>query len=497
MMSSVPNTRRVNNASRYAAGFVIAVLLLRALAAVVVPIMDDTEARYAEIARKMLADGHWTVPQFDDGVPFWGKPPLAFWLSAGGIALFGAGEFGPRAPILLIAAVLLFLFWRFVEECEDAPTAHLATVLLATSAVFLVSAGAVMTDLVLLLALFIMMSACWRFSRDGDVRHGLWMFAALGAGLLTKGLMILAVGGLPIAVWLTLTKKWKPFLARLPWVSGLALAAVIAVPWYVAAELKTPGFLHYFLIGEHFSRFFEPGWEGDRYGWARGQPFGMIWVFYLIGLAPWSVLVPAYLFIKRRGLDWMDSENDGTRRELVLFLLCWVLAPAVLLTFARNIIWTYSLPAVPPAAILLAMTLKGSRNAESSAPDPLPKVMTTAAVFLGAVFIAGGFALQNPKWVSQVTYKPFVEQFKSLCPDATCRLWCFGERIHSAEYYLRGQTKRIEQVSGLFGDEHRARHFFIGLHTVVNRLPPPEMAQLEPVRRYGKMGLWRLKPKPE
>ncbi|MCF8719368.1 4-amino-4-deoxy-L-arabinose transferase-like glycosyltransferase [Nitrospina gracilis Nb-211] len=460
-----------------------------------IPIMDDTEARYAEIARKMVTGGHWIVPQFDNGVPFWGKPPLAFWLSAGGIALFGAGEFGPRAPILVLSAILLFLFWRFVKECEDTATAHFATVLLATSAVFLVSAGAVMTDLVLLLTLFVMMSTCWRFSRDGGVRNGLWMFAALGAGLITKGLMILAVGGLPIAVWLTLTKKWKSFCGRLPWVSGLALAGVIAVPWYVAAEMKTPGFLHYFFIGEHFSRFLEPGWEGDRYGWARGQPFGMIWVFYLIGLAPWSVLAPAYLFFKRHGPDGLRGALQEERREFVLFLLCWVLVPAMFLTFARNIIWTYSLPAAPAAALLLAIALKGSWNAESSAPDPLPMAMMAAGVILGAVFVAGGFVLQNPKWVSQVTYQPFVEKFKTLCPDKTCRLWCFGERIHSAEYYLRGQTKRIEQISPFFRDKNRARHFFIGLRTVVNRLPPREMAQLEPVQRYGKVGLWRLKPK--
>lgn len=107
--------------------FLIILLCARVVGAVMIPIMDDTEARYAEIARKMVTGGHWIVPQFDNGVPFWGKPPLAFWLSAGGIALFGAGEFGPRAPILVLSAILLFLFWRFVKECEDTATAHFAT----------------------------------------------------------------------------------------------------------------------------------------------------------------------------------------------------------------------------------------------------------------------------------------------------------------------------------------------------------------------------------
>ena len=40
------------------------------------PLTDNTEARYAEIARKICETGHWIVPQIDYGVPFWGKPPL-------------------------------------------------------------------------------------------------------------------------------------------------------------------------------------------------------------------------------------------------------------------------------------------------------------------------------------------------------------------------------------------------------------------------------------
>lgn len=42
------------------------------------PLMDTTEARYAEMSRKMLETNQWLVPQFDYGIPFWGKPPLSF-----------------------------------------------------------------------------------------------------------------------------------------------------------------------------------------------------------------------------------------------------------------------------------------------------------------------------------------------------------------------------------------------------------------------------------
>ncbi|HTM72428.1 MAG TPA: glycosyltransferase family 39 protein, partial [Pseudolabrys sp.] len=54
-----------------------------------VPLMDTTEARYGEIARKMAELNDWVTPWFDYGVPYWGKPPLAFWLTATSFKVFG------------------------------------------------------------------------------------------------------------------------------------------------------------------------------------------------------------------------------------------------------------------------------------------------------------------------------------------------------------------------------------------------------------------------
>ena len=39
------------------------------------PVMDKTEARYAEIARKMAELGDWVTPWFDHGVPFGANRP--------------------------------------------------------------------------------------------------------------------------------------------------------------------------------------------------------------------------------------------------------------------------------------------------------------------------------------------------------------------------------------------------------------------------------------
>lgn len=82
------------------------------------PLMDTTEARYAEMSRKMLETNQWLVPQFDYGIPFWGKPPLSFWASAVTMKLGGVNEWSARlAPFLASLAMgLLFFAWPFRSQ---------------------------------------------------------------------------------------------------------------------------------------------------------------------------------------------------------------------------------------------------------------------------------------------------------------------------------------------------------------------------------------------
>ena len=100
--------------------FLVAVLLLRLISMGAYPLMDTTEARYAEMSRKMLETGHWLVPQFDYGIPFWGKPPLSFWATAVTMKLGGINEWSARlAPFLASLTMgLLFFAWPFPVQTE-------------------------------------------------------------------------------------------------------------------------------------------------------------------------------------------------------------------------------------------------------------------------------------------------------------------------------------------------------------------------------------------
>ena len=74
-------------------------LLARLVGMAAAPLMDTTEARYGEIGRKMAELNDWVTPWFDYGVPYWGKPPLAFWVTAISFKLFGVNEFAARCRI--------------------------------------------------------------------------------------------------------------------------------------------------------------------------------------------------------------------------------------------------------------------------------------------------------------------------------------------------------------------------------------------------------------
>ena len=83
------------------------VMLIRLLFLGTYPLADTTEARYGEMGRLMVETGNWITPQFEKGIPFWGKPPLSFWLTAVSFKMFGIHEFSARLPSFFWELLLL------------------------------------------------------------------------------------------------------------------------------------------------------------------------------------------------------------------------------------------------------------------------------------------------------------------------------------------------------------------------------------------------------
>ena len=118
-------------------------------------------------------------------------------------------------------------------------------------------------------------------SRDARRIWRIAFWSMVGIGALCKGLADWALIGMPlIAYAIAVRKPIALFKQVFDWL-GVGVAICIFMPWYIAAEYYNPGFLNYFIVGEHFSRFLIPAWKGDRYGNAHVEALGTIWIFWV------------------------------------------------------------------------------------------------------------------------------------------------------------------------------------------------------------------------
>ncbi|MBI3771731.1 MAG: glycosyltransferase family 39 protein [Gammaproteobacteria bacterium] len=414
---------------------IMAVLaLLRVIAMTWFPLTDATEARYAEIARKMLETGNWVTPQYDYGVPFWAKPPLSTWLSAGSMAIFGVNEFAARLPALVLSIGVIALIYGWIKQHRGADQALITAIILATCAMFFAGSGTVMTDTSLAFATTLSMIAFWQAYQTKSHVWGYLFFIGQGIGLLAKGPLVLVLSLMPIGLWLIWKRDLLLFFRVLPWISGTLLMLVIAAPWYWLAETRTPGFLNYFLVGEHFYRFVDSGWQGDLYGHAHAQPHGTILIYWLLGAMPWS-LAALYWLIRR----YKSVLQEWRQSEWLVYLGLWAVAALVFFSLASNVIPPYILPMLPAFAVLLVELAWGYYMSRGSIAWKRWGVV--GLIFPMILVIASVAAGQNPTYSYVDTQKPVVEAYLRDRPNTDSRLIYVGDRYYSAEFYTGGKAQ--------------------------------------------------------
>lgn len=435
------------------------------------PLTDNTEARYAEIARKMLETGHWIVPQIDYGVPFWGKPPLSFWLTAIFYKLFGVNEFAARLPSLLLAVAVCALAYTLACRQRGADLARKTVVVIATTVLMMVSAGGVMTDPAMLLGTALSMTAFWLAFTTGSRRWGYLFFVGIAIGLMAKGPVATALTLLPIGAWAVLAGRIRSAWRAVPWITGTSLSLVLVIPWYWAAEQHSPGFLHYFLVGEHWQRFTVSGWKGDLYGSGHPHLRGTIWMYGLLAGLPWA---PWLLWRWLRG--WHPGRFQALRTDngWTIYLLSWMLAPLLFFTLAANILPTYVLSGLVGFGILTAEAWCGTASVGSG----------RRLWLLGLVVPVLAVAITLWVWpaIGYQSQKGLIAQYRRGDPAGASSLTYLFKRPASAEFYSRGRATVVEDLPAL--QERLAgpgNAYFVAESSVYARLPEDLHAQLRPV----------------
>lgn len=456
--------------SRICIAILVATALIRLATLGAYPLADTTEARYANIARLMLMTGDWITPQIELGVPFWGKPPLWTWITAASLGVFGLTEFAARLPAFLLMTACVFLLVDFATKNLNRKTALVAAVIVATSAVGFVNAGAVTTDSTLVLTTTVAMIAFWHAAVGRQAAWGYVFFIAIGLGLLAKGPVAAVLTLAPIAIWLVWCRQWSALQNSSVWVFGPFLTLAVALPWYLLAEQKTPGFLNYFIVGEHWSRFVVSGWDGDLYGSAHSEAKGTIWLFWAASVLPWSIV--AARFLGARILDKTRAPLTDWHRYLVL----WALMPMVFFTFAGNILPSYILPGLPAFALLLAQPVAATNSRTIHAGWLVPLLF----MLLGPLVLFDRLAERS--------HRDLVEFVQS--KGDLERLVYWRDRPFSADHYSRGLAKKvdtIEQLEAILDLPGRA--YVVAKTHRLKDLPPELSRRLVDIRSYSRYTL--------
>ena len=329
--------------------------------------MDDVDAVQAQIARNTLDSGDWVSARLD-GIVYLEKSPLIYWMIAVSYAVFGVHDWAARIPVALSAVALCWLTFRIGMWAFSARAGLWAGLTLATSVGLWLFTRIQIPDVTVTLTIALALWAFLRALDSEEARPGVWsavMAAALGAGLLLKGLIaiVFPVGAallyLGFAGELFKRESWR----RLHVFRGTLIALAIAAPWHVIATLRNPpyfdftmlsapghwrGFFWFYFFNEHLLRFLNLRYPRDY----NTVPRVYFWLFHLLWLFPSSVYFPAVVKLRFRGID------RGARMRLLC--LCWAGFLLVFFSFSSTQEY-YSMPCYPALALLL-----GSAIAEQS-----------------------------------------------------------------------------------------------------------------------------------
>jgi 4-amino-4-deoxy-L-arabinose transferase len=358
------------------------------------PLTMRDECRYAEIPREMRASGDWIVPHLN-GLRYFEKPPVGYWLTALSISALGESNFAVRfAAVLSAGATVLILFLLVRRFGGGAIPAAAAAAVLLTSGMFDLFGGYNVLDLPVTLFLTAGLALFFCAYQEATARkRALYLAgfgACCGAAFLTKGFIALAVPCVAIVPFLAWERQLRRIF-RLAWLP-LVLACLVAAPWAILVHLREPDFWRYFFWVEHVQRF-------TAHKAQHAQPFWYFVPVLLGGAFPWTLLAPA----AAAGLG-----RQANRDALTRFALCWLVFPFLFFSASRGKLETYILPCFPALAILIALGLLryfagAGRRLFLWGAGALAALLALAALVL-AVFEIGGLRYapygpgENWKW---------------------------------------------------------------------------------------------------
>ena len=150
---------------------------------------ETSEARYAQIAKEMFETGDYIHPR-KMGISHYHKPPLTYYVTALGYAIFGINEFGARFFLSVALIMQLILIYKTsLLLFNDKKTSLLTVVLYFSTPLILASIRNLTTDAYL--NTFVMMAIYFWVKHLEEKKFFILFYLSLSLGFFTKGPLVL------------------------------------------------------------------------------------------------------------------------------------------------------------------------------------------------------------------------------------------------------------------------------------------------------------------
>jgi 4-amino-4-deoxy-L-arabinose transferase-like glycosyltransferase len=356
------------------------------------PFADPGEGQHVEIAREAWLSGDWLTLRLN-GVRYFDKPPVLYWLVAGGLGLGGPVEWAARlAPVT--GAALAVAGTALLGARLLGPAAGLiGGVALLSSGLFAFYGRYVRPETLFLAAIqwgFTGLMLGWR------ERSRAWALigcAALGLAALAKDPLGLVGPLAAVAIALALARATRPVSRWLP-AAGVAVMLAVGLGWYAAAALRNPGFAWYTVMDNHVLNAARLRQFPDE-----DVPLSVIEFMgvALAGALPWTVAAAAMTVSLWRRRAWRDPDEAPW-----VALALWAWGVIVLFALVPFRLPHYGMPAYAAVALLAARYWHEARAHPRGACAlhlmllaPLAGVLTWAALGDGQAFAEAVFGVSD------------------------------------------------------------------------------------------------------
>lgn len=301
------------------------------------------EASYAHNALQMIKHGNpLVIYAFDQPDLYNTKPPLAIWLMAASIRLFGFNEVATRLPSAIfgfLSVCLVFIFCIRVLRSKSA--AWISALVLLTSYAWTgwhISRSGDTDSIVS----FFMLGSMVFFYLYFHTQHIRWWYLfilALSMACLTKGISGLMI--LPgCLIYLLERKRFKQIPGWPHLLSGILLFTLLVPGYYVLKNMLQPGYFEAVLTNELGGRvqtqtFINPAGAPPFYAYLHAMLFDQRWLLWIWVL---PVALPGIFLSKARDAGWL--------------FLCTALGILTIISLSQTKVPWYDAPLYPLFAFI-------------------------------------------------------------------------------------------------------------------------------------------------